>query len=149
MARIEGVVLFSPDIDVDVFRSQVRRIAPLPQPFVVFTSQRDRALRLSSRITGEGTRVGNLTDPTPVAEFEVTLIDTSAYADDDDDPLNHFTAVNSPAMLLILGRIAEVNSTLERDGTPQPGLLPGAILTIQNATQIVLDPLQTVLDPFQ
>ena len=34
LARLSGVVLISPDIDVDVFRSQVERINPLPQPFV-------------------------------------------------------------------------------------------------------------------
>ena len=31
--RISGVVLMSPDIDVQVFRSQAARLSPLPEPF--------------------------------------------------------------------------------------------------------------------
>ncbi len=49
--RISGVILMSPDLDVDLFRSQAQRVDPLPQPFVIFTSQRDRALRISAAIT--------------------------------------------------------------------------------------------------
>ncbi|NCA90355.1 MAG: alpha/beta hydrolase, partial [Gammaproteobacteria bacterium] len=43
MARLSGVLLISPDIDVDMFREQARTIGPLPQPFVIFTSQKDKA----------------------------------------------------------------------------------------------------------
>lgn len=141
--RINGVILFSPDIDVDVFQAQARRIGVLPQPFIIFTSQRDRALRISARITGLAERVGNLSDAREVADFEVTLIDTSAFQGGVRDPLNHFAGASSPAVVQILRELPQVNTAFERGGTPQAGLLPGTILTIQNATQILLSPVSS------
>ena len=139
--QIDGVLLFSPDIDVDVFRTQATRIGELPQPFVIFTSQRDRALTLSARITGLRQRVGNLATPDEVAEFEVTLVDVSAFAGGVRDPLNHFAGATSPAVVQILREVTQVNNAFEADRTQQVGLLPGTILTIQNATQIMLSPV--------
>lgn len=141
LARINGIILFSPDIDVDVFRSQAQRIGDLPQPFVIFTSQRDRALRISARITGLRERVGNLATPDQVSEFEVTLIDVSAFEGGVRDPLNHFAGATSPAVVQILQDLVQVNAAFEADRTQQAGLLPGTILTIQNATQVMLSPL--------
>ena len=60
LSRITSVALVSPDLDVELFRSQVRQIGKLPQPFLIFTSQKDKALRLSARISGVDTRLGNL-----------------------------------------------------------------------------------------
>ena len=139
--RINGVILFSPDIDVDVFRGQAARIGELPQPFVIFTSQRDRALTVSARITGLRERVGNLSNADAVADFEVTLIDTSAFEGGVRDPLNHFAGATSPAVVQILREVVRVNRAFERDATQQAGLLPGTILTIQNATQVMLSPV--------
>ena len=138
---LDGVVLFSPDIDVDVFRAQARRIHPLPQPFVVFTSQRDGALQISARITGQDDRVGTLSTADQVAEFEITLVDVSAFEGGVGDPFNHFAGVTSPAVVAILREVAQVGQSLETDPTQQAGLLPGTILTIQNATQVLLTPL--------
>lgn len=139
--RINGVILFSPDIDVDVFRAQAARIGELPQPFVIFTSQRDRALTISARITGLRERVGNLSNPEVVADFDVTLIDVTAFEGGVRDPLNHFAGASSPAVVQILQEVAQVNNSFEQDVSLQPGLLPGTILTIQNATQVLLTPL--------
>lgn len=141
MARINGVILFSPDIDVDVFRAQAARVGELPQPFVIFTSQRDHALTISARITGLRERVGNLSSAEEVADYQVTLIDISAFEGGTRDPLNHFAGVTSPAVVQILREVAQFNNAFERDATQQAGLLPGTILTIQNATQILLSPV--------
>lgn len=139
--RINGVLLFSPDVDVDVFRSQASRIRPLPQPFVIFTSQRDQALLFSARITGQRERVGNLSSAGDLADFNVTLIDVSAFEGGVRDRFNHFAGASSPAAVQLLRDAAQVNSAFERGPAPRPGLLPGTILTIQNATQILLTPV--------
>ncbi|GAB5447221.1 alpha/beta hydrolase [Gymnodinialimonas sp.] len=139
--RINGVILFSPDIDVDVFRAQAARVGQLPQPFVIFTSQRDRALTISARITGLRERVGNLSSADQVADYEVTLIDTSAFEGGVRDPLNHFAGATSPAVVQMLREVAQVNNAFERDVSQQAGLLPGTILTIQNATRVMLSPV--------
>ncbi|MEM9704573.1 MAG: alpha/beta fold hydrolase, partial [Pseudomonadota bacterium] len=47
LEKIAPLVLASPDIDSDVFRSQLGAIAPRPDPLVVFVSQKDRALKWS------------------------------------------------------------------------------------------------------
>ena len=139
---IDGLVLMSPDIDLDVFRTQATQIAPLPQPFVIFTSQNDRALRLSSQIAGRIERVGNINAADDLADFNVTLVDVSEFDGGERDGLNHMAAATSPALVQFIRRAAEVNRDLE-DDTPAetPRLLPGTINTVRNATQIVLSPL--------
>ena len=135
--RIAGVVLISPDIDVDVFRAQAARIGALPQPFYIFTSKKDRALALSARLTGQRDRLGTIADVAEIADLRVTLLDTTAFS----SGVGHFNAGNSPGLLAILGRLNEVDAAFARDRAGRTGLLPGAVLTVQNATQIVLSPV--------
>lgn len=137
MGHLGGVVLISPDIDVDVFRTEALRIGKLPQPFLIITSQRDRALALAARLTGQRHRLGNLDDVTPVSDLSVTLVDVGAFS----EGLGHFTAATSPALLRILGRIGDLNTAYAGDPTGKIGLLPGVALTVQNATQVILRPL--------
>ena len=143
--RIGGVILMSPDIDVDVFRSQALRIDPLPQPFMIFTSQRDRALRISATITGQRSRLGNIGEVEDVADLDVTLVDVTEFRGGVRDGLNHFTAATSPAMIRLLSQVAQVNLSLEGDATQDIGLLPGTVLTVRNATQVILSPLTQAL----
>jgi esterase/lipase superfamily enzyme len=140
--RVGGVLLISPDIDVDVFRLQAREIGTLPQPFVIFGSKRDRALNLSARITGQPERLGNLTDISRLADLTVTYLDTAAYSQGD----GHFNLGNSPALLSLIGRISDVNAAFDADRTGRTGLLPGVVLTVQNATEIILSPVTVIAD---
>ena len=139
--RIGGVVLISPDIDVDLFRRQAARIGELPQPFVIFTSARDRALALSARLAGEGARLGNLPDATPLADLEVTLFDVSAFSDGRG---THFVPAESPAFLQLIGRVGDLDSALALERAGRTGLLPGVVLTVQNATQVILSPVAAI-----
>lgn len=136
-SRLAGVILMSPDLDVDVFRSQARRIRTLPQPFVVMTSERDNALAVSATLSGESARLGNLQDPSVLAGLNVTLIETGAYKDGD----GHFTAATSPALIALLNRSADIERALGRDARSRVGILPGAVLTFQGVTQKVLAPV--------
>lgn len=141
LGRISGVILMSPDIDVDLFRAQAMRIDPLPQPFLIFTSRRDRALRISAAITGQTSRLGNLGTVADVADLDVTLIDVSEFQSGANDGLNHFTAASSPAMIQLLRQVAAVDLSLQGDRTQNLGILPGTVLTVRSATQIFLQPL--------
>lgn len=140
LGRIAGVVLMSPDIDVDVFRAQALRIGKLPQPFLIFTSKKDRALALSARLTGQRNRLGNVTDVAEISDLKVTLLDTTAFS----TGAGHFDAGNSPGLLSILGRMREVDTALSGGQTGRTGLLPGAVLTVQSATEIVLAPVAAI-----
>jgi esterase/lipase superfamily enzyme len=140
LARIAGVVLISPDIDVDVFRAQALEIGTLPQPFIIFGSERDRALALSARLTGQRQRLGSLSDPARVADLKVTLMDVAAF----DTGSGHFNVGNSPALIRLLDRLEQLNTTLDTERRLRVGLLPGVVLTLQNATMVVLSPIAAV-----
>jgi len=140
LSNISGVVLLSPDMDVDVFRQDVQRIKPLPQPFMIFTSKTDKALRLSAFLTGEDQRVGNLASAADLSDLKVTIVDTTAFS----TGLGHFNMGDSPALLALLSQISSVDAALESDPSKRLGLLGGAVLTVQNATQIILSPVAAI-----
>ena len=56
--RIGAVVFASPDIDLDVFVSSVKRIGPVARKITVITSTNDRALAVAGWIAGGIARVG-------------------------------------------------------------------------------------------
>ncbi|MBY3534453.1 alpha/beta fold hydrolase [Rhizobium laguerreae] len=61
-----AVILAAPDIDVDVFRSQLKDIGRMPIPICLLVSKDDRALVASSFIAGERALVGRLDIDDPV-----------------------------------------------------------------------------------
>lgn len=104
-AKISNVVLASPDIDVDVFRRQVIEMGARRPHVTIFTSGADKALALSSWLSGDVARLG-ATDLAPYADdlskLGITVIDTSAAAT--EDPLAHNAFAESPEMVRLLGR---------------------------------------------
>jgi esterase/lipase superfamily enzyme len=85
--KIGNIVLAAPDIDIDVFKSQLRRFGKPRKPFYVVLSQDDRALFLSRTIAGRVTRVGDSADTAELATLGATVIDlTDVKA---TDPTNH------------------------------------------------------------
>lgn len=62
------IILASPDIDVDVFRSQLRDIGKLRTPITLLVSKSDRALMVSSILAGQRERVGKVDVDDPVVE---------------------------------------------------------------------------------
>jgi esterase/lipase superfamily enzyme len=142
-AAISGVTLISPDIDVDVFQAQASAIGALPDPFTVYTNDEDRALAFSAQITGTQERLGNVMDPDRVASLNVTLVDTTAYSVGS----GHFNTGNSPELLSLLGQLElDKRNTKDLDRRPS-AILPGMVLTVRNATEIVLAPLAAA-NPF-
>lgn len=140
MDHIGGVVLLSPDLDVDLFKAQADAMGSLPQPFIIFGSSRDSILNISSRISGAPDRLGNLKDLRPLGNLKVTYLDTAAYSEGS----GHFNVGTSPALLQLLGGIASVDAAFRAEGAARVGLLPGVVLTVQNATAIVLAPVEAV-----
>ncbi len=142
MRHLGGVVLISPDLDVDLFKAQARAMGELPQPFIIFGNSRDSILNISSRLSGAPDRLGNLTDLTPIAALKVTYLDTAAYT----EGAGHFNVGTSPALLQLLGGIASVDAAFRAEAAARVGLLPGVVLTVQNATSIVLAPVEAVAE---
>ena len=140
MNRIDGVVLISPDIDVDVFRMTAKVIGTLPEPFIIFGSPRDGVLRLSGFITGQQGRLGALEDVSRLADLDVTYLDVAAFR----DGTGHFTAGTSPGLIRVLGRIEDVNAAFRGDAAARTGLLPGVVLTVRRATRVILSPVSQI-----
>jgi esterase/lipase superfamily enzyme len=134
---IAGVILISPDLDVDLFRAQATRIGSLPEPFGIFVSRRDRVLALSARLTGARQRLGNLSGASAVADLDVTVLDVTDFS----SGAGHFTAASSPALIRLFERAGDFDAAFRGDSAGRAGLFPGAVLTVQNATEIVLSPL--------
>lgn len=99
--RLGDVVLAAPDIDVDVFRSQLRRIGKPDRPFFVLLSRDDRALLLSSVIAGNRPRVGDYQNQEDLARLGVIVVDLSAI--ESGDRLNHAKFADNPLLVQILG----------------------------------------------
>lgn len=139
-SRLAGVVLISPDLDVDVFHEQATAIGKLPQPFIIFTSSRDRALALSARLTGQRERLGNLANLDEVADLQVTVVDVAAFS----VGAGHFNVGNSPALIQLLGRFGEVTQAYNADQAVRAGLIPGVVLTVRDATAVILSPVTVI-----
>lgn len=79
------VVLAAPDIDIELFRTQIRKIGPLPNPMILLVSPDDRILNLSGLIGGGRQRLGSLgaDDPRVAAgalEAGIAVVDISGAA---------------------------------------------------------------------
>lgn len=99
--KLGDVILASPDIDVDVFKSQMRRYGKPNRPFFLLLSTDDRALKLSSMLAGNK-RVGDFGDPALLAELGVIAVDLSH--EKGGDSLNHTKFADNPTLIKLLGQ---------------------------------------------
>jgi esterase/lipase superfamily enzyme len=99
--KLGDVVLASPDIDVDVFKSQMRRYGKPEKPFILLLSEDDRALKLSGILAGSRPRVGGYADAGDLAEYGVTVVDMSGLG---GDRLNHTKFAENPMLVRQLGQ---------------------------------------------
>ncbi len=140
--RIKGVVLIAPDLDLDVFLSQARDIGTLPEPFVIFGSSRDRILNISATLSGTGDRLGNIDSISKIADLNVIYLDTAAYS----TGAGHLNIGENPALLKLFGGLVGISDAFTADSRARVGLLPGLVLTVRNATEIVLAPVEAIAE---
>jgi len=105
-AKFKNVMLAAPDVDVDVFRSQIADMGKQQPHFTLFVSRDDRALAVSKRVWGGVSRLGAV-DPTAspykeeFAADKITVIDLTKIKSDDD--LNHSKFAESPQIVQLIG----------------------------------------------
>ncbi len=109
--RLGDVVLASPDIDVDVFKTQMARYGMPDKPFILFLSNDDRALRISSYIAGNRPRLGDYRQATEIAALGVTVVDLSNIKA--LDSLGHTKFADNPLLIKILGDRLAQNGDLD------------------------------------
>ncbi len=136
---INGVVLVSPDIDIDVFRSQVKKIGKLPQPFLVFSSKRDRVLQFASaEIYGHSQRLGALEMQGALKDLDVTLVDVTQYS---NEMLGHSTAFTSPAFLKIASNMRTFSESFGARAGSIAENLPDSFMAVKDADTLQVGPL--------
>ncbi|MEP4337962.1 MAG: alpha/beta hydrolase, partial [Roseobacter sp.] len=94
-------------LNVDVFRAQFNQIQDIPNPFVVFVSRKDAVLRVSSRLRGQESQLGNISNIGEVADLPITIVDVTEFSDRKSG--NHFVAGNSPALIQLLRRSSDID----------------------------------------
>lgn len=137
LSRIDGAVLAQPDIDVDVFRAQMADLDLKKQFIMVMNSDRDRALRLSSVLTGGHARVGASGDIEDLRELGAIVLDVSDVGS--RDFLQHDTYVSSPALLSMI-RSGKLTKRIIEGAPGQDLLIEGVKLTGQAALAIAYLP---------
>ncbi len=121
-ARMGNITLLSPDLDIDVFTSQLNAIAPPPKPFYVITSRKDLILQLSTFLRGGSRRLGLGTeDFEQLRALGVEPVDVTEFSD--GRSLNHSTFNNPKLISLVVERLRRI-----RRGRINPGTL-GTFIT--------------------
>ena len=152
-AKIANVILASPDIDVDVFKSQWREIAPPRPRLTIFVSTNDRALHVSQRLAGDVARLGQI-DPnaepyaSELAKSGIDVIDLSDLAV--GNSLNHDKFASNPEIVQLIGKrlstgqsLAAPDSLSERVG----GIAMGVGQTVGGVAGVAISAPLAIADP--
>lgn len=147
-SKIQDVVLISPDVDIDVFNSQLAPIKTLPKNFAIFVSRKDRALEFSSFLTGDRARVGNNIEADRILRPGIRIIDVTDF--DGGDDLNHFTAATSPNLVQLLKGLKKSGGAELLSSGSEEQQKSVANVVVDTATlpvQLVVRTTQAILNP--
>lgn len=113
--KIHNVILASPDIDIQVFAKQFAEMGEPRPKFTIFVSQDDKALAVSSFITGRVSRLGAINpaeepfrsklEKAGIAAIDLTKVKT-------EDGLNHGKFAESPEIVQLIGQRLMTGQTL-------------------------------------
>lgn len=158
--KITNVMLAAPDVDIDVFQTQIAQIQKSAKgkgkraKFILFTSRDDRALALSRRLWGSTARLGEI-DP-ELEPFKSELHRDDIYVVDmtgvqSPDRLNHGTFAQNPEVVQLIGmRLAGGQMMMDSRmglGDHIIQLTAGAAASVGTAAGLVLAAPVAVLDP--
>lgn len=138
---LDSVVLISPDIDVKLFKSQATAVVPLPEPFVVYTSRNDRALRISAGLSGQPERLGTISDIEELADLNITFIDDTQLSD--GAALNHTVTFTSPNAIEVVRQMLDLREDQGASAQFAGNIFTESIEVVNNAVQLVLKPIGT------
>jgi esterase/lipase superfamily enzyme len=127
--QIDHIVLASPDIDVDLFKTQ---LSVLPQRVIdrifILASKDDGALRVSRSLAGGVERVG-AADADELGELGVTVIDLSEIEDSGSG--SHSKFAGSPEVVKLIGAALKSGASIDGEAAPTvQGLLQNVPIRI-------------------
>ncbi|HEV7310883.1 alpha/beta hydrolase [Ensifer sp.] len=151
--KIENVILASPDIDLDVFAKQFVEMGKKRPKFTIFVSQDDRALALSSFISGDVSRLGAI-DPsaepyrTQLERAGITAIDLTKVKS--EDGLHHGKFAESPEIVQLIGtRLATGQTLTDSDisvGTGIAAVVAGTARNVGNVAAVTVSAPVAILE---
>jgi esterase/lipase superfamily enzyme len=116
--RIDTIMLASPDIDIDLFKTQIELMPPaVIKKMFVLISKDDSALKISRRLAGGVPRVG-AADAKDLEDLGLTVIDLSEIEDSSSG--SHSKFAGSPEVVRLIG--AGLNSASRFDERSTFGL---------------------------
>jgi esterase/lipase superfamily enzyme len=116
--KLKNAMLVAPDVDVDVFRTQILRMGPARPRIALFVSQDDSALGLSKVIWGDVPRIGDI-DPTQepyrteLERDKITVFDLTKVGPGSDAHDRAFEEI-TPVMAMIAQRFKQGQSMSDR-----------------------------------
>jgi esterase/lipase superfamily enzyme len=140
-SRIKGVMLAAPDIDPDVFSSQVNDLPVLPKPFTVVVSRHDRALQISRLLSGGGPRIGSGFDVPLLQEKGIQVIDIS-----DIDGGNHITFAGSDTLIQLFNSDVLLRGLIANGAMPKSDGVAGVGQAVVEGTALVVHLPVRILD---
>ena len=121
VAKMKALVLAAPDIDIDVFRSQLRALSTRPKAMIVLVSEEDKALKLSGKVRGDRPRVGSGANKQELVDQGIIVLDIASLRNK-NDRLAHSTYANSEQLIDLVNGGLNI-AALERAQTGQTGLI--------------------------
>lgn len=135
--KLGTIILAAPDIDIDVFKSQMRRIGKPGKPYLVVISADDRALAASRFLAGGKARLGDDANEAELTALGAVVVDLTALHGQDATNHDKFAQIANvaPELLGVLGKgigrggnaVAEAAEKISA-ATPTVLTLPAAIV---------------------
>ncbi len=126
--RLRYVIMASPDIDIDVFETQVRSMPQGLHKFYVLLSEDDRPLAISRRIAGRVDRVGNSPEIDRLEGLGINVVDLSQV--EVEGSLHHSKFADAPAIVQMIGKRLQ-------DGEDQLSTAGGQSVTVRLVQGVV------------
>jgi esterase/lipase superfamily enzyme len=137
--KLGSIFLAAPDIDMDVFKSQMRRFGKPRKPFYIILSKDDQALRASDFIAGGEGRLGSTENTAELAALGAVVIDLTDIKSNDSSNHSKFAqlAEIAPRLVPVLEKNIAVNpasaSQRQQAAGSTLGTVVGLPLTILGA----------------
>lgn len=152
--KIANVMLASPDVDVDVFRTQIAEMNKGSTKFTLFVSQDDRALAVSRRLWESTARLGAINpDVEPyrsqLEQEKISVVNLTTLKS--DDRLNHGKFAESPDVVRLIGTRLITGQPITDShvgfGDRLMQITTGAAATVGTAAGVVISAPIAVIDP--
>jgi len=121
--KLRNVLMVAPDVDVDVFRTQIRRIGSKGPRFFLFVSQDDRALSVSRTIWGNVPRLGDI-DPesepfrSELEKDRIVVFDLTTLAHGGDNAHSRAFEQADTVVQLLRDRLGQGQELSEKQSEP-------------------------------